>query len=253
MIAQLKHLILLASFIALSISCKTYHHPNEILHENYNMNTASAVSDSAMNSIIQPFKERMGESLDEVIGHCSETLKLDVPESPMGNFLGDALLKKANDYYTLPIDFAILNYGGIRLNELIEGPITKRKIYEIMPFENRIVILELDSTSIYYLTNHIAKREGWPSSGSLRFEILNHRAVNIRINGEKLNSKRTYRIALPDYIANGGDKCIIPKATNRVDLKELVREAFFDYIRELTAKGNPVNSKIDGRIVFLFE
>lgn len=237
----------------MSTACKTYHHPKQVRVENYNMDVKSRPPDSSMIALIQPYKNQMAEALDKELGICEQTLSLDRPESPLGNFLGDALHKKSQDYYKDSIDFAALNYGGVRLNEITAGPITKRKIYELMPFENRIAILELDSASVHYLANHIAKREGWPTSASLRFEILFHKAVSIKINGKPLRNDRNYRIALPDYIANGGDKCVIPSIIKRTDLKELVREAFFEYIAEFTNEGLKVDSKIDGRIVFLFE
>jgi len=71
----------------------------------------------------------------------------------------------------------------------------------------------------------------------------------VHIHGKALQSHRVYKFALPDYIANGGDRCtFLADADKRVDLDYLVRDAIIDQVRNLTKQGREIESKEDGRV-----
>ena len=117
-----------------------------------------------------------------------------------------------------------------------------------MPFENRVAVLTLDGKSTLKLIEHMAMRGGWPISASLRYEIFNKKPIAIEIHGEKFNPEKTYKVAMPDYIANGGDNCDFLKTAPRKMTDKLVRKAFFEYILEHTFAEKAIHPKIDGRI-----
>jgi len=50
------------------------------------------------------------------------------------------------------IDFSIFNWGGIR-TEIPEGDITTRTAFEVMPFENRLLIVELTGYKLYEMAD----------------------------------------------------------------------------------------------------
>ena len=55
------------------------------------------------------------------------------------------------------------------IRDSYKGEITRGKIYELMPFENELVVLELNENDFLGLVNYILKRKGEPFSG---FKII---------------------------------------------------------------------------------
>jgi len=173
------------------------------------------------------------------------------PESRLGNWFAYLVHEQAEIYLGQPIDFAVLNAGGVRIPELPAGKITRGKIFELMPFENRLLALYLDAATVEQLVQHMAAGGGWPVSASLRYEIAGDQAQKIRINGASLQPDKTYVVAIPDYVANGGSGCSFLVDTRRQDLNRLLRDAIFDYIEKQTEANQKLQSKIDGRVVRL--
>lgn len=66
-------------------------------------------------------------------------------------------------------DFAVFNTGGLR-RPLPLGNITRGDVFELMPFENELVILTMNGEAVKKLVNFIATKGGAPVSG-LRLRI----------------------------------------------------------------------------------
>ena len=195
-----------------------------------------------------------GASLNEkqtnrIIGEFALELYKAQPESTMGNFCADAIYKAAKDYNGDSIAFAILNYEGMRLERILPGEVTRYKIQELMPFENRMVFMDLSGAEVGHLIEHATQRGGWPISASIRYEIFENKPIEIRIHGELLEEQKIYKTAMPDFIANGGDGLdFLKKVETRKDTDKLIRKVFIEYILEHTFASIQVNPKIDGRI-----
>ena len=87
---------------------------------------------AAMLMEVQP---RMAH-LKEVVGHNARFM--DNPRTecdlPIGNLVADALRAKAADYFQIPVEFALTNYGGIRI-PMPEGAVTLDDIESMFPFK----------------------------------------------------------------------------------------------------------------------
>ncbi|RLD20855.1 MAG: hypothetical protein DRI69_05485 [Bacteroidetes bacterium] len=205
--------------------------------------------DARINDMIEPYKEVMDAEMDVVIGVCAKTLEKGRPESTMGNWVADLLVERTSAKYGQTIDFAIQNQGGLRINALGAGEVTIGKLYELMPFDNMIVVLHMRGDSLMRLFDHMARSQGWPISSEVRYTISGDKATDVHIHGESLQSDHIYKFGLPDYIANGGDRCtFLANADKRVDLDYLVRDAIIDHVRILTREGREMVSKEDGRV-----
>ena len=89
-------------------------------------------------------RERPAEVKSQRLGAIVETALLhrDRPESPLGNLFTDAVLQMTD------ADIAIHNvWGGIRA-EMPEGEVTYGDVYRMMPFDNRIAIIELSGADL---------------------------------------------------------------------------------------------------------
>jgi 2',3'-cyclic-nucleotide 2'-phosphodiesterase (5'-nucleotidase family) len=133
---------------------------------------ATAPVDSASYKILQPYKEKLDKEMNEVVSYCDEALNKDVPEGALGNFVSDCLFLKAKEYLGAEgnkVDAVLINNGGLRVS-LPQGEITKGKIFELMPFDNELVLVELSGKKFYEMLVFISEKGGMPVSG-IRMEI----------------------------------------------------------------------------------
>mgnify|MGYP000624788766 CR=1 FL=1 len=206
-------------------------------------------SDEEVDEIIAPYKAQLDKQMNEIIAIAPTDLYKSRPNSNMGNWFTDVVHAYA-DAELGDIDFAAQNYGGLRVPSLSSGPITVGEIFELMPFENLLVVLEVDGETLQLFLDRIAEKGGWPISHGLKFTIDNEKATNIVVRGEEFNPDRTYRIAIPDYIANGGDNCYFFKDLPR-ETDMLIRDIVIDYLRENVGPNNKISIDDTPRIATL--
>lgn len=188
-------------------------------------------SDSLFNALIRPYREELSQKMGRVIGRLESNLIKKKPEGTLGNFAADAVKVEASIFARQNIDIAIVNNGGLRVN-LYQGNIIVNDIYELMPFENSIVIGELSGYEIIDLLNDIAAIGGEPVSG-VRFRIANGKAKDIMLGHKPIVANQIYTIATSDYLANGGgDMPTLWKLKNVIATELKVRDAFIYYIED---------------------
>ncbi len=169
------------------------------------------------------------------------------PECTLGNFMADAMKCMAEQKFNRKIDAAFINYGGMR-SYIPKGDITVGKIYELMPFENVIVLQSIKGDVLLQFLNLIAEKGGWPIAG-ITMEIKNAEAKNILINNLPIDIKATYVIANTDYLANGGDNCVMLSKLPQVTASYVFRDALIEYVENQTKQGKAISAKLEKRIV----
>jgi len=181
-------------------------------------------------------------------------------ETKLGNLVADLSLKIANQLYkpinNVSIDFCLLNSGGLRTS-LPKGEITRGKIFELMPFENELVVITINGQKYYDLIKYLINSPQ-PIAGafSIKYKAIPDKNSikygEVFFNVEKnYGSKGTIKIITTDYLANGGDKMNFFLNPIRVEpLGIKLREAIIQYCMELNKKGNQLTGKLDGRITF---
>lgn len=204
--------------------------------------------DSRMEDMLLPYRKSMDTAMNVIVGYSEAPLSKAQPECTMGNFMADAqwALARRADPAT---QVSILNYGGIRIPYLSPGPVTKGKIYEMMPFDNKLTIVEIPGKVMQTFCDHIAAWGGWPVAG-ISFRIKDKKAVDIRIKGEPLNEQLVYHTAVSDYLANGGDNCDFLIACKKTYFNVFVRDMLIDYLSELNSKGAKLNVSLEKRISY---
>ena len=185
--------------------------------------------------------------MHDVIAVAAETLEKKQPEGTLGNFSADVLLLMAKEKFNLPVDAAFLNYGGIRLPALPAGNITRGKVFELAPFDNIIVLQKISGKVLKQFLDHVSQKGGWPCAG-ITWQIKNKAAVNIIIRGMPIDESAEYTIATVDYIANGGDDCVMLRPIPQISVGYLFRDAILDQMKRLTKEGKAITAKIENRI-----
>ena len=234
--------------LLLVISCKVNHLADQQV-EFYRIEEKKyAEVDSEITTMIAPYKEKLDAEMNKVIGKLAHSMEKQQPESTLGNWFADALYTYGSATLDKDLAFAVQNYGGLRIPSLAEGNLTKGKIFELMPFDNMIAILDLDANTLKQLIDRMAFRGGWPVSAQLRYEIRNGKAENIQIMGKPINEYQTYKVLIPDYIANGGDNCDFLLDQKRNETGVLVRDAVIEYVITQDKAGKALTSQLDGRV-----
>ncbi|MDB5211829.1 MAG: 5-nucleotidase, partial [Sediminibacterium sp.] len=140
-----------------------------------------------------------------------------------------------------------MNQFGIR-SYVPKGNITIGKIFELMPFDNLVVLQEVKGSVLHQFLDKIAADGGWPVSG-VTMGIKEKKAINITINGSPLNENATYTIANSDYVASGGDNCEMLRNVPQQNKGYLYRDALIEYVSNFTQQGKPVDQIIENRVV----
>jgi 2',3'-cyclic-nucleotide 2'-phosphodiesterase (5'-nucleotidase family) len=206
--------------------------------------TKDSVADPTAEQIIRPYRDSLSGKMNVVIGTSAKQLSKGQPESELGNFCADAFLKIARDAIHQGVDVCIINNGGLRLPSLPQGDITVGKIFELLPFDNMIVVTTVTGDSLQAACDLIAKAGGWPVSG-LTFRIENSKAVDVMVNNESLQRDKVYKVVTSDYVANGGDNMFMLKHDSQLNTGLLMRDAMIDYIKALD---KPISADLQNRI-----
>lgn len=222
------------------VSCaKTHYELTKI--EGKRVPIASAIAqNSTIESFITPYRDHINDDLSAVIAYNPETLDKSNGkwQSPLGNLMADVSLNAGEKVFQLrekkSIAICILNSGGIR-SILPKGNVTARTAFEIMPFENSLVVVALKGEQIQELVTYfIATKKSHPLSG-LTFTIAKDAtAKNILVQGKPLDNNAIYYVATNDYLANGGDNMnFFKKGIQKYDLDYKIRNILIDYFKEV--------------------
>jgi 2',3'-cyclic-nucleotide 2'-phosphodiesterase (5'-nucleotidase family) len=209
--------------------------------------------DSLTLEIIKPYKAQLDSQMNEILAYSEITMYKDQPEGLLNNFISDLIYIKGNEYLkksnNLTASICLLNYGGLRTG-LPKGAITMRNVYELMPFENELVALEIQGTKVALLLKYLAQKGGMPETG-IRMSIKDNAAANVTIQGVPFDETKNYIIITSDYLSTGGDDMTFllkPVASYQLGLK--VRDAIIDYLKEQTLSGKTVTTQLDKRIYY---
>ena len=227
-------------------SCTTK--PPQVNYSTYKIDTQTNV-DSSFSKMLLPYRDSMNTAMNTVIGFAVDGLTKKQPESVLGNFMTDAIKTMAEKKFGKKINAAFVNYGGIR-SYVPKGDITVGKIFELMPFDNIIVLQELKGFQLKEFLNKVCEKGGWPVSKGLTYSMKDKKLVDVFVDEKPVEDNTVYIIANSDYIANGGDDCAMLKNIPKQTVYYLMRDALLDYTKLQTQEGKPITAKIENRVVY---
>jgi 2',3'-cyclic-nucleotide 2'-phosphodiesterase (5'-nucleotidase family) len=208
--------------------------------------------DSTILKFIEPYKKNIEKDLFTTFAYSPYTLDKKDGElnTAIGNMMADAVLELSNPVFNLKknknIDFVLLNYGGIR-SIISKGNINEKTAYNLMPFENEVVVTKLIGNDIYKLIDYLRKvKRAHPISG-LKLELdKNYELINAEINNKDIDTKKYYYVATSDFLLNGGDKMdFFNKSSENTFLDYKIRDLLIDYFIKI----DTLKPKIDNRFI----
>lgn len=202
--------------------------------------TGKEIQEPTIENYIKPYREHINRELDSVLAYCPVTLDKSTGkwQTTIGNLMADITLQRGNLVFSArekkTIDICILNHGGIR-SILPKGNVSVRTAYEIMPFENSLVVIALKGEQIFELVDYfIATKKPHPLSGITFTISTDNIAKNILVQEKPVEKEAIYYVATNDYLSNGGDNMnFFKKGTQKFDLDYKIRNILIDYFKEV--------------------
>ena len=185
----------------------------------------------------------------EIVGYSTHAMVLRQPESELSNFAVDALMWGVEKAFGTRPDVGVLNYGGIRVS-MPEGNILKDDLLSMFPFKNRIALVTLKGRDLRSLLEDMAADVLQPLGG-VRIVVKHGKLVSALVDGREIEDEREYGVATISFLLDGGDNIHVARNAVSVRLSdEDIFDVVLDYVRNETACGRPIESKVDGRVVY---
>lgn len=204
--------------------------------------------DPEFNDFLDPYKQKIDATMNEVLAHAPAPLRAFQPESPLTNLSADVYRLMASEMLGEQVDIGIVNLGGLRTS-IPSGDITLGKVFEVMPFKNELDIVWLKGKYVLDLMDQIAAQGGEGVSG-ISFKMEGDKATNVMIGGQTVILDKIYTIATNSFVAQGNDH--MEAILNNVKIKHtgaIVRDIFIEYLKSENAAGRPIKASVEGRII----
>jgi len=245
------NLILILLGILLVTSCNSKLKPYKIEGKQIAI-TDSLQSDASIEAFVKPYRAHINSSLDSVLAYAVDTYSKSDGDynTAIGNMMADAVYEQANPVFKArtghDIDFVLLNHGGIRAI-LSKGNVTTRSAYEIMPFENAIVVTKLKGAQVAELINYLITEKRAHPISRLKLAVDDNFVLrSAKINNEDFDSNKSYFVATNDYLYNGGDRMDFFKTNDSLYVLDYkVRNVLIDYF----TKKDTIAPVIDDRFI----
>jgi 5''-nucleotidase/2'',3''-cyclic phosphodiesterase and related esterases len=198
--------------------------------------------------IMQRYRPLMENKMMAVVGYAPKALESDRPESLLSNFAADALLYVARGQENGNIDFALTNFGGLRAS-IPQGDVRLYDIYAVFPFENALVILDMEGTDVWKLFEAFAVRGRVEAVSGISIKIEKRKIKELLIGGKPFDPQKRYRVATIDFLLGGGDSVAALKNAVSVEYTGLMlRDVVLKYIEMRKAEGKDVGAEVGGRV-----
>jgi 2',3'-cyclic-nucleotide 2'-phosphodiesterase (5'-nucleotidase family) len=234
--------------ISIGFSCSAPQQTTQLVFTQYKVNQQANI-DTGIQRMVQSYAAAMKLAMGKVIGFTNQYLYNKQPESNLGNLLADCIQQMAEKKFGRLVDAGFINKGGIR-GSLQKGNITVGQVFEIMPFDNQVVLQEINGTILQEFLNKNAADGGWPVSRTISYLIKDKKAEQVLVKGKPIKATTIYTIANTDYVANGGSDCTMLKNIPKMNKGYLFRDAIIEYISQNTKEGKPVEAKLENRVSY---
>lgn len=210
------------------------------------------VQDSIAIRMIDNYRSKFSEEMNVIIGNSSQLLQRGRPESLLTNFVADLIYNNASKYaqtirHDIVPDMSLVNVSGFR-NAIPKGVITRQTIFEVMPFDNRMVFVYLKADVFAELCEAIAQKGGEGVAG-ITMAIKGKHLKHVLVGGEAIKDSKTYCVVTIDYLADGGGGFgVFAKADSIVRTSVDMREAIIDEVIELNNLNRSISVNLDRRI-----
>jgi 2',3'-cyclic-nucleotide 2'-phosphodiesterase (5'-nucleotidase family) len=215
--------------------------------------------DPAVDKLVAVYSPKVKE-LEVVLGTLrGELRKSGAGSGSLGNFVTDGMRAQASLKTGRAVALALMNTGGMRRSTIGEGELKARDLFELLPFENALVTVDLTGEQLMKLLQMIVAKREAQSGARIVYKINADKISELEgaklreASGEKdINPSATYTITTIDYLyrVGGSTYGILQEGKNMKELGITLRDAIMNYVKSETAAGRDIRPNLDGRFVF---
>ena len=218
---------------------------------------SSLTDDAGVESVIAPYAEKV-RNLTLVIGRLDSDLHKTTPGAgSIGGFVADGIRFEAERRLGKPVALAIMNAGGMRKNEIKSGEIRASDIFELLPFENTLIVADLTGAQLAKLIPlgvrdaQSGTRIQFKWNDQNRAEFISGKLVDSEGREADVVPEKVYTIVTIDYLynLNSGSYATLREAKKITRLDLTVRDAMMDYVKAQTAAGRTFPTKGKDRLI----
>lgn len=200
--------------------------------------------DKKTEQIIAPFKYKVDSTTNSVVVFSEGAFTKEGNNNSLGNFVCDAVYSIAKDSLNLLIDVVLLNKGGLRAN-LPKGEIKVSNLFELMPFENELVLLSISGAELDKGIKRIIEKKAVFKGMKIHWAFDNY---EVNIDQKPLQADSNYHILTTDYLATGGDNYEFLKTAGQFKFLNLkLRDALILYCKKVNAAKQKIIPYTDDR------
>lgn len=217
---------------------------------------AKIPDDPAVERMLKPYSGKV-RALNVVIGRLDGELKKGgVGAGSLGNFVTDGIRSQASLKLGKPVLLAVTNSGGLRKNTIAPGELRASDIFELMPFENALVQVDLTGEQLAKLLSVILEAKDAQSGAKIRYrmngdkpEMVAVKLLDARGRETEIDPNMTYSVVTIDYLLNlgTGRYSLLQGGKNPTPLGLTLRDALMNHVKAKTAAGRTVHEALDGR------
>ena len=240
------------SVILFLFSCSQHLVVREVNTKNISIDSQLGPADSLLESFVKPYRDSIEHDMSGLVAVSATPIVKGKPESKLTNLVSDILLNYGKTYcadkgLNIDLDVSYVNYGGLRAS-LPQGNITVEHLFELMPFENEIVLIHISGKSFGLMAERIASRGGEGIAG-MKMGIKNDKVASLTVGHKPIDDTGSYWLVTNDYIANGGDQMsMFLDPIERINTKMKFRDILIQALSEKYKKDGIISVEEDGRI-----
>ena len=194
-----------------------------------------------LSAFIDSLKTEIDKAYSEVIATLKDDWKRGSGETRIGNFITGAMVEAAH------AEIGFTNDHGFR-KDMSAGPMTKRDLYEILPFRNVLVTFQLSGKQLQSVMMYYLKRKPSIQITGVRCEWKRTQTgdieiVRLAVNDKPVSDDRMYICATSDFFAGQSKQYIGMEIGQPVFSNKTV----FEVVEAAARKAKVIASTIEGR------
>lgn len=218
---------------------------------------ASIPDDPNVEKLLAPYSGKV-RALSAVIGRLDQPLKKEsVGAGTLGNFVTDGIRAFAKTKINKPIALVIMNAGGLRKNDIAAGELRATDIFELLPFENALVAVEVTGADLSKLLPAVVRdaqsgaRIQYKWNDQNRPEFLSGKLIGENGLAQEIDPNKIYTVVTIDYLlkVGGGAYAFLKEAKSTAPLNITLRDAIMEYVKAETAAGRMIRARVDDRYI----
>jgi 5'-nucleotidase len=207
--------------------------------------------DTAILNFVLPYQQTLDKEINEVLSYAPEVLTREdgKMQSSIGNIYADLCMERANPVFKKltgkSIDLALFNFGGIR-QSIPKGDIKVIDVFQLMPFENMLVVAELSGEQMEALFQYFEKENSAHPMSGAQLTFSQDTISKILVQNKLFDKKKNYFVLTSDYLQKGGDQMdFFKNPVNLYPLNYKIRDAIIEYLKE----NDTLQATTDNRII----